>query len=480
MKKKDIREIILSREDELKSLINNPSISLKDIAKYLNIDGKNASEDIRLILVELGYKSKTQQYNEKIDEISKDLYNLYIIQNKPKRILLQELNITSWLFEKALRKLKIKKPKYLEQQNRNKTCFDRYGVENISQVKIVDDKKHKESLIRNIDVDEFGKYYEKYGTSETSLKYNISSDYIYKMRKYFNIYKKTTRLNTPQKEIRTFLEKNNIKYIINDRKLLKGKELDFILTDYNIAIEYDGIFWHNDQIIDKNYHLNKTKACKNNNIQLLHIFENEYVNNPDLVKSMILAKCKIFDSRIYARKCEIKELDNNTYNEFITMNHIQGYCSAKIRYGLFYNNELVQCMSFSKARYSKYEYELIRLATKINTQIIGGASKLFKYFINNIECNSLVSYANLRYSDNAFYESIGLKYNHSTNPNYFYFHTSNPLKLYTRDKFQKHKLKNIKGFKYDENLSEYENMKNNKYCRIWDCGNNVYVWKKGD
>ena len=134
-------------------------------------------------------------------------------------------------------------------------------------------------------------------------------------------------------------------------------------------------------------------------------------------------------------------------------------------------------MSFSKSRFNKnIEWELLRFCTKINTQVIGAASKLLSYFIKNFNPNSIISYANRRWSNGKLYEKLNFKYIGATKPNYFYFIPNENI-LYSRVKFQKHKLKDILPV-YDYSLSETINMYNNGYRKIYDCGNLKYIWKK--
>ena len=267
--------------------------------------------------------------------------------------------------------------------------------------------------------------------------------------------------------------------IFNDRHL--GKELDIYLPKYNLAIEYDGLMFHSEGKFihskfngpDKKYHLEKTELCLKNNIQLLHIFETEDL---DLWLSLINSKLGL-NNKIFARKCIIKELKSKETEEFLNFNHLQGFCQAKINVGLFYEDELVSVMTFSKPRFNKkYEYELIRFASKRNYTVIGGASKLWKYFVNKYNPKSVITYANRRFSSGDLYYKLGFTFLEKTSPNYFYFKT-NDRKLYNRIKFQKKNLKNILEV-YDENLSEAENMFNNNYRRIFDCGNLKFIYNK--
>ena len=257
--------------------------------------------------------------------------------------------------------------------------------------------------------------------------------------------------------------------ISNDRKIIYPLELDMLLPDYRLAIEYDGVYWHSDEYKPKNYHLNKTIACNNKEIQLFHIFESDDI---DIWKSMICNKLNL-SNKIYARKCIVQEITNKDAKSFCVQNHLQGVCNSKINLGLFYDNELLEVMTFGKPRFTqKYQYELLRLCTKKYYSVIGGASKLWKYFLTKYSPKSVLSYANRRFSNGSIYETLGFKFINKTKPNYFYVHSSSFVKV-SRISAQKHKLKTFLK-KYDANLSERENMSNNGYLQIFDCGNLVY------
>ena len=272
-------------------------------------------------------------------------------------------------------------------------------------------------------------------------------------------------------KISQFLKLLNIQFKRNERSFLYPLELDIYIPEKKLAIEYDGLYWHS-LLEDKNYHLNKTKLCEEKGIQLIHIFENEWLTKQEIVKSRLKNLLGIYDKTIYARKCLIKEVDNDISIKFQDENHIQGSVNSKINLGLYFNDELVSLMTFSKPRFNKkYEYELVRFCSKLNYHVIGAAGKLLKYFEKTYQPKSIVSYADRRWSIGNLYEKIGFTLVYKSKPNYWYFKN---LKLENRLKFQKHKLKNILE-KFDENLSEYENMKSNGYNRIYDCGNLVYI-----
>ena len=296
---------------------------------------------------------------------------------------------------------------------------------------------------------------------------------IYKQK--FNISEPNkTELYKTQKYIFDLIKTKN--KIFNDRIVLDGKELDIYLPDFNLAIEYNGLLYHSEGYssiewlsnTDKNYHLDKTNQCLEKGITLFHIFEGE---NLDLWLSMINNKLGL-NERIFARKCEIRELKSSEIINFLNDNHIQGYVQSKINLGLFFQNKLVSVMTFSKPRFNKrYQYELIRFCSLKNTSVIGGANKLLKYFINKYNPKSIISYANRRFSNGSIYETLRFKKIGVSAPNYFYFKDSSVLE--SRNKYQKHKLSKLLP-DFNENLSEAENMFKNGYRRIYDCGNLVY------
>lgn len=279
-----------------------------------------------------------------------------------------------------------------------------------------------------------------------------------------------------ESDVIDFLKSIGIQCKQHDRSILDGNEIDILIDDKKIGIECDGIIWHSELFgkKDKQYHLNKSKLAESKGISLLHVWDWEWLNKKELVKSIIQNKIGI-STKIHARKCEIKEITNNQKSEFVETNHIQGNDKSSIRIGLFFNNELVSIMTFCKSRFDKnIEYEMSRFCNKLNTSVVGGASKLFNYFVSTYKPKSVVSYCDKRFFNGKVYINIGMKLDNITPPNYYYFHKNNCVPI-NRIRFQKHKLSSIlKSFNPD--LTEWQNMQLNGYDRIWDCGNLKYVW----
>lgn len=282
-----------------------------------------------------------------------------------------------------------------------------------------------------------------------------------------------------EKSILLFIRENYSGDVLeNSRTVINGKELDIFIPDMNLGIEFDGLYWHSNQFIDSKYHLLKTNECRDKDIQLLHVFENEWVDKCDIVKSIILSKLGIYKERYYARKCKIKEVSTKEEREFLDKSHIQGYVPSTNAYGLYYNDELVEIATFRKSRYKKDEIELLRFCSKLNTQCIGGLSRLVKHFTRLHPNVLLTTFCDRRYSNGNGYLKSGWSFLHETEPNYFYFKKGS-LVLESRLKYQKAKLEKVLD-SYDPALSEKKNMNNNGYVWIYDSGNFKFAYNGGN
>ena len=289
--------------------------------------------------------------------------------------------------------------------------------------------------------------------------------------------KKQLKNTHSEQFIRHILDENNIGYITNDRSILGGKELDIYIPNKRIAIECNGVFWHDSEHKSNNYHYNKFNDCVKNNIQLLTIWEDQVWNKPDIVKSIILSKLGIHENKIYGRKCIIRELDNKTCQDFLECNHIQGKTVGGIRIGLYYEDELVSVMVFGHTRKgigNENGIELIRFCNKLNTQVIGGASKLFKYYLKNYNPNSIISFSSNDISLGELYKTLGFEKVSVLKSSYWYIDPKT-LCRYHRTNFTKSRLVKMG---YSTELSEYQIMKERGFLKIYDSGQQKWVYEK--
>jgi hypothetical protein len=270
-----------------------------------------------------------------------------------------------------------------------------------------------------------------------------------------------------ENEISNWLESIGLEIERGNRNILNGQELDIFIPSAKIAIEFNGLYWHSERFKDKWYHLNKTKMCENSQIELIHVWEDDWLYKKDIVKSIIKNKLNIANNKIWARKCEVREIDINQCRNFLDNNHIQGYSRCSHKIGLFYNSELVSVMTFGWRKInSKSEFELIRFCSRKDYNVIGGASKLFYNFIkNNKITNSIISYSDISIFSGNLYTKLGFEYKHTSSPNYYW--VVNGTKQH-RFKYNKKKL--VSKFGADIDKSESMIMNEMGYYKVWSCG----------
>ena len=260
--------------------------------------------------------------------------------------------------------------------------------------------------------------------------------------------------------------------IHNDRKTLNGKEIDILLPEYNIGIEFDGLRWHSEVYLkDRYYHINKSIYAHRNGVMLIHIFEDEWTNNKDIVINKIKHLLNKNDKKekIFARKCEIKEINNETAKDFLNKNHIQGFASSTIYIGCFYKNEIVGVMSFLCE--NDNHWNLNRFSTDINYICCGIGGKLLKYFIRKYNPVTIKSFADRRWTFNDgenIYNKLGFSFINEIKPDYKYVSRTNPTERIHKFNFRKKTLN--KRYNLPLSMTELEMAKELGYDRIWDCG----------
>lgn len=396
--------------------------------------------------------------------------------------------------EKMIEKFGVNNPflSKIVQDDIKDTILVKYGVTNISYLQETKDKitsihQKKYSRIRQCqshfsDESYFVKYNKlelvelyKPGVSikDIANKLNIGHTQLCIQFKNFGI---DIHPNVGQQQVFDFIKSiYSGTILLNDRKVLDGKEIDIYLPELNIGIEYDGIFWHSENSSGKvNYHIEKDVLAKSKGIKLYHILDLEWKDKQELVKSRISSFVGV-NTTLYGRKTVISILDKKDAIKFFKDNHIQGNTGASFYVGLKHDNQIVAAMSFGKSRYNNYQYELLRFCNLKNINVVGGASKMFKFAINNLGASDIVSFCDLRWGTGTVYEKLGFKHIRNNGASYSYTHNYRTFE--SRIKYQKHKLANILT-NFDPELSEWDNMKNNEFDRYWNSGNAVYVWTK--
>lgn len=358
-----------------------------------------------------------------------------------------------------------------------KSVIEKYGVDNVFELVPIQKK------IKNKNINNFHQTYPEYdfiGYDDVSKTHTISCDkcgsfditanLLYTRTKFgdevcTNCNKIHKHYSLSEKELTDFIcdQLPNHEILINDTSLLKRKEIDVYVPQKNIAIEFDGLYWHSELYKHQNYHLEKTNECGELGVSLIHVFEDEWVHKKDIVKSILKNKLKLTDTKIYARKCVIKHVNNGDVEKFLDSNHIQGYVKSSIKLGLYYNGNLVSLMNFTKNK-NHGEYQLVRFCNKLNTSVIGGASKLLTHFIKNYDVTKIVSFSDKRWSNGGLYEKLGFDYVVDVKPSYWYIQQTTRFHKFN---FRKNRKK-MDGL--DKTKTEHELMLDKKIYRIYDCG----------
>lgn len=308
---------------------------------------------------------------------------------------------------------------------------------------------------------------------------NLEDKYIMK-----GIFTGDTSINTDLKE-ELLKELPDLKIELEQKIFGDNRKRVDLLVNNKIGIEVNPVHTHNSDIDfvgfkshstikNKCYHQNKSLLARQNNYYLYHYFSRDkFEDLLDYIKTNLG-----YNEKIYARKCKIIELSNKEVKDFINKNHRQGYIAASINLGLVYKDDLVSVMSFSKPRYNKkYEYELLRFCSLKGYSVLGGASKLFKYFIKTYNPKSVISYADIAHTTGNIYKTLGFKLLGISSPNYIWYNLKDFDVYYTRYETQRHKLSILFNEEFDKSLSESDIMLSKGFVRVYDSGNYIYVYE---
>lgn len=306
------------------------------------------------------------------------------------------------------------------------------------------------------------------GADLLGISYSALSGYIKKYN-LENFYLNQEIESKYEEELKDFLDSLEVNYISHNRNIINPLELDFYIPSKNVAIEFNGSYWHSDIHKSKDYHKTKSDLCYKQGIYLIHIFEYEWLSKKDIIKNYLkdILKDPI---KIPARKCNIKEISSKEAELFLEENHLQGNLRSMIRIGLFYKKELVEVLTLSKPRFSKkYEWEITRFTSKFGYKIIGGFSKLLKYFKEKYFPKNIISYCNYSKFTGKSYQKLGFNKIYNSEPNYVWVNPSKD-KILSRYQCTSRILKE-RGFVGKEE----DIMRDLGFLRIYDSGNLVFL-----
>ena len=464
-------------------------------------------------------KDKTSQsklnldYNEIDIKSKKTFMNKYGVENpsmlesiKKKK---KETTIKNWgvenpfqselLKEKSKKKLLTKygvdhplKSDFIKESIK-KTNIEKWGVDNYTKTSIYKnlmfDKYHLCDIKTNLNSDRnYIKYiglgqYELLCDCDKNHTY-VTNSHLYHSRKSLN--NKQCIICYPIKNSQSVKEKDLLQFIksIYDGEIISGYrdglEIDIYLPQLKLGFEFNGLYWHCEIFKTKNYHLDKLNHFKERDIKVINIWEDDWDFRNNIVKSQIKNWLGKTNTKIWARKCEVRIVDDlKTIRSFLNDSHIQGYVSSSLKIGLFYENELVSLMTFDhfegRKKMNDDDWNLSRFCNRTDINVIGGASKLLSYFKKIKKPNRIISFADKSWSTGELYYKLNFYLKSTSYPNYSYF--IDKMRV-NKQRYKKSKLINM-GF--DENKSESKIMEDEfGSYKIFDCGQLKFEWIKNE
>lgn len=473
------KKIEISREELYQKYIVE-NLTRKDVACFFNVK-------------ESLIKSKIKQYNfvktkeqksetmSKIQKVCLDrniLYEKYIEQNLSLLECAKELKQSPSVIKRRLRDYGIKKTgdkfkeihrKYANQtefskEKRQKTVLKKYGVSNVSKLNDIKNKKGQTTKVH-------------YGVNNPfqseDIKKRISKEVMNKYGVPYACMREECRKysgnnSEPNRKFANLLDKFNIKY---EREFaLKNFSYDFkvgnILFEINPTIFHNSTFAPFGQPKSKSYHYTKHCVAKEFGFRCIHIFD--WDDPEKIIKTFLVNK-----ERVFARKCQIKDVSVKDAKEFIEQNHLQGYAKDSVRIGLFYNGTLVEIMTLAKPRYTdKYDYEIVRLCS--NKNVIGGTEKLLSYFIKTYKPRNILSYCDLAKFDGKIYRQLGFTVANRVQPSKHWYNLQTGQHI-TDNLLRQKGFDQLFKTHYGKGTSNEELMKMAGFVEVYDCGQVAYI-----
>jgi very-short-patch-repair endonuclease len=463
------------KSNEVRSNLEKTNLEKWGVKHYSKTDEyKNKIKETAQLKWGVDHYSKTDEYKKKFKETSLKNWG---VDNPSKseevKYKIKEVNLDKWGVDNYaktddfLNKVKSTSldkwgVEYYSQSDECKEkvrldSLDKWGVDNFN--KTILSKNNKKIFSENY-IEYLGNKFSKYKCDNGHYFEICSDNYLKRLESNINI----CTVCNPISELKSIKEKELFEFIKSNytgdiiQSYRDSLEIDIYLPKINLGIEFNGLYYHSNKFKDKNYHLNKTKYFEERGIRIIHIWEDDWNYKKNIIMSQIKNWLNSTDNKIFARKCEVKEIkDSKIVSKFLNDNHIQGQVASSLKLGLYFKDELVSLMTFDhyegRKKMLQNNWNINRFCNKLNYNIIGGASKLFKYFTKNYDVEKVISYSDKDWSLGELYKTLGFVKKSDSNPDYKYIIEG---KRYHKSKFRKSKT----------GISESEL----EIIKIYDCG----------
>jgi hypothetical protein len=467
-----------SKTDEFKEKIKNINNEKYGVDFFYQSDVfKDMVRDINNKKYGVNHHTESSEYRDKIKLINQNLYNrdwfmqTDLFKEKSKHTMFNNFGVDHYSKTDEFKDKIIK------------TSFEKWGVSNYSKTKECKEKikntNNEKYGVDNISKSEFyrksnyniakDEHYIVYiGDSFSLFNCDFGENHLFKIhidnyikRKFENVSLCTVCNPIGNSSIK---EKELLQYIqsIYNGEIIQsyrdGLEIDIYLPLLKIGFEFNGLHWHSDKFKEKNYHIDKTNYFGEKGIRIIHIWEDDWDLNKNIVKSQIRNWLRLTERKIFARNCEVREIkDSKLVTKFLNDNHIQGPVRSNLKLGLYKDSELVSLMTFDhlegRKRMDQDCWNLSRFCNKLDTRVVGGASKLLKYFIDNYHPIRIISYSDRDWSAGDLYIKLGFDILHTSDSDYKY--VINKKRIH-KSNFKK-SITGISESKLD-------------IVKVWDCG----------
>lgn len=289
----------------------------------------------------------------------------------------------------------------------------------------------------------------------------------------------------------------------DDRTVLPStKELDIVVPDHHLAIEFNGIFSHSEQAVFEkhakprphSYHAEKTRETREQGYQLVHVWEDDWLHRRELVMRALAHKLHATDrlpdvlpdinplayERLYARKLTVRTVPGDVARRFWQDNHLQGPVNCTVNIGLYDTNGVLRALlgvgrknHGSRVSLPEGTWDIQRYATL--GVIVGGFTKLLAHAETLVPVDTWTSWSDNDISDGGMYQAAGFTLDKRQAPSYSYVGRTTRWERVHRSTYTKQRFINDPDLAYEPGQTEYETALANRLYRIYDAGKTRWI-----
>ena len=284
--------------------------------------------------------------------------------------------------------------------------------------------------------------------------------------------------------------------------LPSGKELDIVVPDHHLAIEFNDIFSHSEEAVvtvhrrprPHSYHAAKTRETREQGYQLVHVWEDDWLHRRDLVLRALAHRLHAVDrlpdalpdinplacQRLYARNLTARRVHGGIARRFWQDNHLQGPVHCTVNIGLYDQDGVLRALlgigrknHGSRVSLPDGTWDIQRYATL--GVIVGGFTKLLAHAETLVSVDTWTSWSDNDISDGGMYQAAGFVVDKRQAPSYSYVGRKTRWERVHRSTYTKQRFINDPDLTYQSGQTEHEAALANRLYRIYDAGKTRWV-----